>query len=93
MTTQESPSPPVQTEWLATHLDDPDLRIVDVRFRSRVHRGVGNLVDDRDGYAAGHIPGAVFLGMVTELSDPQHPIPDMLVRPEQFAQVTPGDWG
>lgn len=87
MTTNPSPSPLVQTEWLAAHLEDADVRIVDVRFRSRAHRGRGNLVDDRDGYVAGHIPGAVFVGMVTELSDPDHPIPDMLVTPEQFAQV------
>ena len=87
MTTHLSPSPLVQTEWLAAHLDDADLRIVDVRFRSRTRQGRGNLVDDRDGYAAGHIPGAVFVGTVTELSDPQHPIPDMLVRPELFAEV------
>jgi 3-mercaptopyruvate sulfurtransferase SseA len=25
-------SPLVSTEWLATHLDDPDLRVVDVPF-------------------------------------------------------------
>jgi thiosulfate/3-mercaptopyruvate sulfurtransferase len=87
MTGPLSPSPLVQTEWLAAHLDDPDLRIVDVRFRARVRQGRGNLVDDRDGYVAGHIPGAVFVGTVTELSDPQHPIPDMLVRSEQFAEV------
>jgi hypothetical protein len=87
MTTHPSPSPLVQTEWLAAHLDDADVRIVDVRFRSRAHLGRGNLIDDRAGYMAGHIPGAVFVGTVTELSDPQHPVPDMLVPPEQFAQV------
>ena len=88
MTTRQTPSSPlVQTDWLAAHLDDPDVRIVDVRFRSRTHGGRGNLVDDRDSYVAGHIPGAVFVGTVTDLSDPRHRIPDMLVRPEQFAEV------
>ena len=88
MTTRQSPSPLVQTEWLAAHLDDADVRIVDVPgYRSRAHLGRGNLVDDRAGYMAGHIPGAVFVGTVTEFSDPHHPVPDMLVPPEQFAQV------
>ncbi len=35
----------VSTEWLATHLDDPSIRIVDTR------KG--------DGYEIAHIPGAV----------------------------------
>jgi thiosulfate/3-mercaptopyruvate sulfurtransferase len=36
----------VDTTWLAAHLDDPNVRIVDLRPR---------------GYAEGHIPGAVWL--------------------------------
>jgi thiosulfate/3-mercaptopyruvate sulfurtransferase len=36
----------VETDWLARHLDDPALRIVDMR----------NQIED---YAAGHIPGAI----------------------------------
>jgi thiosulfate/3-mercaptopyruvate sulfurtransferase len=35
----------VETDWLAEHLDDPDLRVVDAR--------------KADEYKAGHIPGAV----------------------------------
>ena len=37
----------VETEWIAAHLDDPGIRIVDMR---------------RSGYQAGHVPGAVPLG-------------------------------
>lgn len=36
----------VETAWLAQHLEDPAVRVVDMR---------------RDGYPEGHIPGAVFL--------------------------------
>lgn len=36
----------VSTEWLTTHLNDPEVRIVDLRAR---------------GYGDGHIPGAVWL--------------------------------
>ena len=80
-------SPLVTTEWLATHLTDPELRVVDVRWRSRYENGRGISFDDYDGYLAGHIPGAVFAGMISDLSDPEHPVPDTLVAPEQFARV------
>lgn len=78
-------SPLVATEWLASHLHDPRLRIVDVRWRSRYENGRGISFDDPDGYSSGHIPGAVFAGMIADLSDPDHPVPDMLAPPEQFA--------
>lgn len=79
------PSPLVSTDWLATHLNDPGLRIVDVRWRSRYENGRGISFDDPEGYRSGHIPGAVFAGMVSDLSDPNHPVPDMLAPAEQFA--------
>lgn len=60
---------------------------MDVRWLSRYENGRGVSVDDHDGYLAGHIPGAVFAGMMTDLSDPDHSVPDMLVGPEQFARV------
>ena len=80
-------SPLVTSQWLAVHLSDPQLRVVDVRWRSRYESGCGISCDDYDGYLAGHVPGAVFAGMTADLSDPRHPIPDMLVAPEKFAQV------
>lgn len=83
-------SPLVTTAWLAAHLDDPGVRIVDVRWRSRYENGRGISLDDFDGYLAGHIPGAVFAGMIADLSDPHHLVPDMLVGPEQFARVMGG---
>jgi len=56
--------PIVSTDWLAAHLHDPDLRIVDVRwYLDPARRG-------RDAYAAGHIPGAIFLDVETDLSAP-----------------------
>jgi thiosulfate/3-mercaptopyruvate sulfurtransferase len=85
--TRPVPSPLVSTEWLAAHLQDPGLRVVDVRWCLRSLDGKESSFDDHDGYRAGHIPGAVFLGMHTELSDPHRPVPDMLAPPEQFARV------
>ncbi|HET8647893.1 MAG TPA: sulfurtransferase [Vicinamibacteria bacterium] len=56
--------PLVSTEWLAARLADPDLRVVDVRwYLDPSRRG-------RDAYAAGHIPGALFLDVEADLSAP-----------------------
>ncbi len=80
------PTPLVSAEWLLAHApQDPSLRIVDVRF---------SLADPLAGYAAycaGHIPGAVYLNLETDLSAPlrpdrkggRHPLP----TPEAFAQT------
>lgn len=69
----------VSTEWLAGHLDDPAVRIVDCRYYF-----------DRDGYeeyARGHIPGAVHLNWAAELSDPDHPVAFMIAPADQVARV------
>jgi thiosulfate/3-mercaptopyruvate sulfurtransferase len=87
MTVDLEPSPLVTAEWLAARLSEPNLRIADVRWRSRYENGRGISFDDHEGYSAGHIPGAVFIGMVGDLSDPDHPVPDMLPGPERFAQA------
>lgn len=87
MTLDPHSSPLVSTEWLVTHLDDPEMRIADVRWRSRYENGRGISLDDYDGYVAGHIPGAVFARMIADLSDPHHSVPDMLAKPQQFAQA------
>jgi thiosulfate/3-mercaptopyruvate sulfurtransferase len=74
------------TDWLGAHLDDPGVRVVDVRWSLDPGRR------GRDVYAAGHIPRAVFLDMDTDLSAPgggrgqpagRHPWPG----PPQVAEV------
>lgn len=54
----------VGTEWLAAEIGAPDLRIVDVRWYLDP-RKLG-----RAAYLAGHIPGAVFLDVGSDLSAP-----------------------
>lgn len=80
-------TPLVTTEWLAAHLNDPGLRVVDVRWRSRYENGRGISFDDPEGYRSGHIAGAVFAGMIADLSDRDHPVQDMLAPAEQFASA------
>jgi thiosulfate/3-mercaptopyruvate sulfurtransferase len=54
----------VSTGWLAANLHRPDLRVADVRwYLDPSRRG-------RDAYAAGHVPGAVFLDVDVDLSAP-----------------------
>lgn len=66
--------PLVVVAWLVEHLDDPAVRIVDTRFYLDGRRGA-------DAYAAGHIPGAVFMDVERDLSSPagsgpgRHPLP------------------
>ena len=67
------PGPIVSVDWLRTHLDDPHLRVADVRWSLSGPPG-------RDRYAAGHLPGAIFLDADRELSSPgegpgRHPVP------------------
>ena len=75
-------SPFVATDWLAEHLHDPDVVVVDGSW----HLPAANR-DARGEYLAGHIPGAVFFG-IDEIADRNTDLPHMLPLPEQFgAQV------
>ncbi|AXI41446.1 sulfurtransferase [Sulfitobacter sp. SK011] len=78
--------PLVNTPWLADHLTDPDLRIIDVRWKFREENGKGVAFDDKADFLAGHVPGAMYVGMATELSDDTNDIPDMMLAAEAFAQ-------
>lgn len=69
----------VETAWLAAHLDDPGLRIVDARWR-----GDGS---GRQLYREGHIPGAIHLDWHLDLNHTRHGVRDLLLPPDQFAGV------
>lgn len=66
----------VGTDWLADHLDDPSIRVVDCRFYFDGRVG-------RDEYDTGHIAGAVYLDWSTELATKQDPIAFKVARGEQ----------
>jgi len=74
----------VSTEWLAAHLNDPDVRIADVRWYL-----LDKDKNGREEYLRGHIPGAIFFDVDADLASPpgtgpgRHPLP----RPEAFAEV------
>jgi thiosulfate/3-mercaptopyruvate sulfurtransferase len=71
----------VSTEWLAAHLSDADLVIVDASFAMP---GTGR--DPHAEYLARHIPGAVFFDIET-IVDATSTLPHMLPQPALFAQM------
>lgn len=69
----------VETDWLAEHLNAPDIVIIDASWH------LPNV--DRDAHAeylAEHIPGAIFFS-IDEISDTESPLPHMLPSPEKFS--------
>ena len=78
MTTTDDPL--VSTEWLAAHLGDPKVRIIDASYKMP---GVTPLPEED--YRAAHIPGAVFFNVNT-IAAPNDPRPHMFPDAEQFAR-------
>lgn len=71
MTEYAKPDTLVTTEWLAEHLQDPDVRVLDVD-------------EDTEAYAKGHIPGAVGVHWRKDL---QSQLQRDFVGPEEFAAL------
>jgi thiosulfate/3-mercaptopyruvate sulfurtransferase len=69
----------VETDWLADHLDAPDLVILDASFHLP-----GSGRDPAADFAEAHIPGAQFFD-IEEISDPDSPLPHMLPPPAKFS--------
>ena len=70
----------VSTEWLATHLADPDLRILDCTWHH-----VSTNLDGRTQYRGRHLPGSVHFD-IDHVADPTNPLPHMLPTAADFAK-------
>jgi thiosulfate/3-mercaptopyruvate sulfurtransferase len=70
----------VSTEWLAEHLGEPDLVVVDSSWFMPASGRKG-----RDEFLVSHIPGARFLD-IDELSDHSDPAPHMLPSADDFGR-------
>ena len=68
----------VSTDWLAAHLNDPDLRIFDSSYYLA---DMGR--DGRAEYDKAHIPGARYFD-IDEISDARSNLPHMAPAPEKF---------
>ena len=75
---QDDPRTLVSTDWLAKHLRDPDLRLLDASWYLPAQNR-----DAKAEYAAAHIPGARFFD-IDELSDQRSTLPHMAPPIEKF---------
>lgn len=78
MTTSDDPL--VSTEWLAAHINDANVKVLDATFKLP-----GVLPLPKDDYLAAHLPGAVFFD-VDAVSDHSNPLPHMFPSAEQFGR-------
>ncbi len=69
----------VTTEWLAAHLSDPEVRVLDSSYKQP-----GITPTARQDYDAGHIPGAVFFD-IDDVAEPGTSLPHMIPSAERFA--------
>lgn len=79
----------VNVEWLSTHLDDPGLRVVDIRgYVQTEDLGGGRQKSTYRGapeeYAEGHIPGAVFVDWTRDIIDPDATVKAQVAPPDRF---------
>jgi thiosulfate/3-mercaptopyruvate sulfurtransferase len=72
--------PLVTTDWLDSHLNDPNVKIIDASYKMP---GVQPLPSDD--FLTAHIPGAVFFD-VNAIADPNDLRPHMYPSAEQFAR-------
>ncbi len=68
----------VTTQWLAAHLRDPDVRLIDGTWHMPQLKR-----DARREFAEAHIPGAVFFD-IDEIADMSTPLPHMLPTAQKF---------
>ena len=76
--TADDPKTLVSTDWLAAHLRDPDLRVLDASWYMP-----GSGRDARAEYTAAHIPGARFFD-IDDIADHRSTLPHMAPAPEKF---------
>jgi thiosulfate/3-mercaptopyruvate sulfurtransferase len=69
----------VTTEWLAAHLSDPHVRVLDSSFKQP-----GITPSAREDYDGGHIPGAVLFD-IDDVAEPGTSLPHMIPSAERFA--------
>ncbi|MES0864209.1 3-mercaptopyruvate sulfurtransferase [Ruegeria sp. SCPT10] len=75
---QDDPKTLVSTDWLAAHIKDPDLRVLDGSWYLPQHGR-----DARAEYDAGHIPGARFFD-IDDIADHRSDLPHMMPPVEKF---------
>ena len=88
----ENLDPLITTDWLATHLENEDLSVVDIRgYVKKTDLGGGRQKAEylaaREEYDEAHIPGAVYVDWTRDITDPDDPVPAQIAPPERFAEL------
>ncbi|WP_312743265.1 3-mercaptopyruvate sulfurtransferase [Cedecea neteri] len=71
----------VASDWLAEHINDDDIQILDARMAPAGQEALRDMPAE---YRAGHLPGAAYFD-IEALSDHTSPLPHMMPRAEAFA--------
>lgn len=81
----------VETSWLVEHLNDPHVRIVDMRgyVRTVERDGVQDAlyVGAHDEYQQGHIPGALYIDWSSDIVDPGDEVEAQIAPATLFGQL------
>ena len=88
----ETFDPLARTDWLQDHLEDPDLRVVDIRgYVKKTDLGDGRqraeYLPAREEYDEAHVPGAVFVDWTRDITDPDDPVPAQVAPRDRFADL------
>lgn len=79
--------PIVSTEWLVQHMDEENLRIVDIRGKVLpATKSPPHYFSHRDAYMASHIPNAVFVDWMVDIVEPGSPSNDV-ASPKRFSNL------
>lgn len=87
----------IETDELARHLDDSNIRIVDMRGYVKTQNNpdgsqTADYMGAREEYESGHIPGAIYLDWTEDIVDLDDSVPAQVAPSEKIARVM-GDAG
>ncbi len=82
----------VSVDWLAEHLDDPNLRILDIRGYVKSQdlgegrqKGIYSAAEEE--YLISHIPGSLFIDWTKDITDPDNSVPSQVLPTEAIAKL------
>jgi len=81
-------SPLVSTQWLHNHLDDANVRVIDIRGHVLpASEPPPHYFAHPDAYAESHIPGAAFVDWTSDITDPDSPNGTQIATPDAYAAL------
>lgn len=77
----------VTPAWLADHLSDPDVVVLDATVHLTFDADGAHVESGAQTFREGHVPGAVFVDQVSELTDPDADVAFTVAPSARFADV------